>query len=233
MPARINVSIVKRGDHESCGERIDPSVAADAVVKLAKKYKIETVMVFGGEPLLYTDAVYSIMNVAKELGIPRRQIITNGYFSLNGERIRDVAKMLSLCSVNDLLLSVDAFHQETIPIEPVKIFACEALDAGIPVSLSPAWVVSVSDDNPYNVRTREILEKFSDIDVKVVEGNIVFPEGNAKKYLAEYFKCDIPENPYIEDPCDVKCISISPNGDVLGGNIYMSDVVDILEKYTP
>jgi hypothetical protein len=115
----------------------------------------------------------------------------------------------------------------------VKIFAREALDAGIPVSLSPAWVVSVSDDNPYNVRTREILEKFSDIDVKVGEGNIVFPEGNAKKYLAEYFKGDIPENPYIEDPCDVKCISISPNGDVWGGNIYMSDVAYILEKYTP
>ena len=69
------------GEHKSCGERIDPQIAADAVRKIAAEYDIKTVMTFGGEPLLYPEAVYEIMSVAKELNIPKRQIITNGYFT--------------------------------------------------------------------------------------------------------------------------------------------------------
>ena len=102
------------GNHTSCGERIDPEIAADAVRKIGGEYDIKTVMTFGGEPLLCPDAVYAIMKTAKELNIPRRQVITNGYFSKNADEIRQVAEGLALCGVNDLLLSVDAFHQETI-----------------------------------------------------------------------------------------------------------------------
>ena len=58
------------GDHTSCGERIDPQIVADAVRKIAAEYDIKTVMTFGGEPLLYTDAVYAIMTAANELNIP-------------------------------------------------------------------------------------------------------------------------------------------------------------------
>ena len=71
------------GDHVSCGERIDPQIAADAVRRIAAEYDIQTVMTFGGEPLLHVDAVCAIMTVAQELEIPRRQVITNGYFSVN------------------------------------------------------------------------------------------------------------------------------------------------------
>ena len=68
------------GEHAPCGERINPEIAARAVRKIAAEYDIKTVMTFGGEPLLYTDAVYAIMKTAKELNIPKRQVITNGYF---------------------------------------------------------------------------------------------------------------------------------------------------------
>ena len=151
------------GDHTSCGERIDPRIAADAVKKIAAAYNIQTVMTFGGEPLLYPDAVYAIMTAAKELNISKRQVITNGYFSKNADKIREVAEQLAACGVNDLLLSVDAFHQETIPLEMVKIFAAEAKNSGIPIRLQPAWLVSPTDDNPYNRKTREILDSFADM----------------------------------------------------------------------
>ena len=94
------------GDHTSCGERIDPQIAADAVRKIAMEYEIKTVMTFGGEPLLYTDAVYAIMKTATELNIPRRQIITNGYFSKNADKIREVAELLAVSGVNNLLFSL-------------------------------------------------------------------------------------------------------------------------------
>jgi hypothetical protein len=150
-------------------------------------------MTFGGEPLLYTDAVYAIMTAAKDLNIPKRQIITNGYFSKNADKIREVAERLAECGVNDLLLSVDAFHQETIPLDVVRQFASEAKTCGIPIRLQPAWLVSATNDNPYNRKTRKILDSFADMGISVNEGNVIFPEGNALKYLKEYFD----DNPYI------------------------------------
>ncbi len=221
------------GEHPSCGERIDPQIAADAVRKIAAEYDIKTVMTFGGEPLLYMDAVYAIMTAAKELNISKRQVITNGYFSKNAERIRDVATRLAACGVNDLLLSVDAFHQETIPLCMVKQFAAEAKACGIPIRLQPAWLRSAMDDNPYNRKTREILDSFADMGIRENEGNVIFPEGNALKYLAEYFTDELPENPYAEDPRDVRCVSFSPNGDVLGGNVYRTDIMKIIKDYAP
>ena len=221
------------GDHSPCGERIDPKIAADVVSKIAAEYDIKTVMTFGGEPLLYTDTVYAIMITAKELNILKRQVITNGNFSKNADKIREVAERLAVCGVNDLLLSVDAFHQETIPLDVVKRFAAEAKKCGIPIRLQPAWLVSAVDENPYNIKTREILDSFADMELPVGEGNIIFSEGNALKYLAEYFTDELPENPYAEDPRHVRCVSFEPNGDVLGGNVYKRDIMEIIKNYAP
>ena len=220
------------GDHNGCVERIDADVAANALQKIAKAYSIQTAMVFGGEPLLHPEAVYAIINTAKECAIPRRQVITNGYFAKDVAAIRAVAQKLASCGVNDLLLSVDAFHQETIPLDVVRTFATEAKACGIPIRLQPAWLVSPEDDNPYNQKTREILKNLADLQICVGEGNVIFPEGNARKFLAEYFTDARPENPYVEDPCDVRCVSFSPNGDVLDGNVYKTDILEILEQYS-
>ena len=221
------------GEHTLKGERIDAKVASESVRKIASEYDIKTVMTFGGEPLLHTDAVYAIMKAAKEMNVPKRQVITNGYFSKDEERIKEVAKELSKCEVNDLLLSVDVFHQEFIPLDVVRKFAIELKRLDVPIKLQPAWLKSESDGNDYNGRTKEILDSFSDLEIPVSEGNIVFPEGNALKYLSEYFKDNIPENPYEEDPCDVKCVSFSANGDVLCGNVYKTDVMEIISSYEP
>ena len=144
-----------------------------------------------------------------------------------------MARGLVASGVNDLLLSADAFHQETIPLETVRRFAKEAVDVGIPVRLQPAWLVSAEDKNPYNQKTREILRELSVMGIPVGEGNVVFPEGNARKNLSEYFSDTCPENPYVEDPNDVRCLSFSANGDVLGGNVYRRDVMEILRAYAP
>ena len=222
-----------QGKHSSHGERIDPVIAADSVCKIASEYGIDTVMTFGGEPLLYPDAVYSIIAAARDMGVPRRQVITNGYFTSSNDKMREVAEHLSACGVNDLLLSVDAFHQETIPLDTVRTFAEELVRQGVPVRLQPAWLVSANDNNPYNLKTQKILDSFADMDLAVGEGNVIFPEGNAAENLAEYFKDTIPENPYTEDPCNIKCISFASNGDVLQSNVYINDIMEIINGYAP
>ena len=221
------------GDHAPCAESIDPAAAAEAVRGIAAEYDVQCVMTFGGEPLLYPDAVCAVMRTASELGIPRRQVITNGYFSQNADTVRATVERLAVCGVNDLLLSVDAFHQETIPLCSVRAFAEQVRRCQIPIRLQPAWLVSADDDNVYNRKTREILSRLEDLQIPVGEGNVIFPEGNAKRYLAEYFTENVPQNPYEEDPYDVRCVSFCPNGDVLRGNLYRQDVREILKRYTP
>ena len=220
-----------QGDHAGRCEVIDAGVAVKAIREVAKEYDIKTVMAFGGEPLLFADTVCKIIKTAKELGIPKRQVITSGYFTKDAEKIPKTAVLLAECGTNDLLLSVDAFHQEHIPLETVKIFAKEAKKAGSPIRLQPAWLVSADNDNIYNRKTREILDSFKDMGIVEGVGNIIFPEGNALKYLGEYFVKNACENPYEEDPKDVKCLSFAQNGEVLGKSVYKQGIMDIIKGY--
>ena len=224
----------QEGDHEAWGEHVDAEIAAEAIRKIAGKYAIASLMTFGGESLLFPEAVCTIHRTAAAAGIEKRQLITNGCFSGDPERIGEVADDLAESGVNDLLLSVDAFHQETIPLEPVKRFAEHALSCGLPVRLCPSWLAGPEDPNPYNLRTRELLREFRSLQIPEDSGNVVFPSGNALKYLRAYFDENVTEStPYDEDPRDVRAISFSPNGDVLQGNVYETDILDILEAYRP
>ena len=66
------------------------------------------------------------------------------------------------------------------------------------------------------------------------DGRPIFPSGNALKYLGEYFDKNVDvSNPYDEDPQDIQTLSFSPTGDVLNGNVYEKDILDILEAYQP
>ena len=221
------------GNHDLCGEHIDSFYATELIKKAAAEYNIKTVMTFGGEPLLYPEAVFDIHNTAKSLGIEKQQLITNGYFSKSEQYINKVAEGLAECGVNDILLSVDAFHQETIPLDIVELFAKSVQNKNIPIRIQPAWLVSKNDDNPYNLVTRSLVEHFLNLGIPESDGNVVFPEGNALKYLGEYFTSEKVENPYIEDPANVHCLSVEPNGNLLNGNIYVKDVSELLNNYIP
>ncbi|MBR7161026.1 MAG: hypothetical protein IKD07_01285, partial [Clostridia bacterium] len=89
------------------------------------------------------------------------------------------------------------------------------------------------DENPYNRKTRALLAWFCAQGIGENQGNVVFPEGNAKKYLAEYFPEETLRNPYWEDPNDVRCVSFEPDGGVLGQNLFRKDIMDILRDYRP
>ena len=222
------------GECKHGGAHLDKDIAESVVLELAKSFKLDSVMTFGGESLLYPDCVCAVHSAAEKMKIPKRQLITNGFFTKDIGKIKEVTHRLSESGVNDILLSVDAFHQETIPANIVSLFACEVLEAKLPVRLSPAWLVSKEHDNPYNRYTHEILEEFKKMGIPESFGNIVFPEGNAKIYLKEYFDGDnAPVNPYVENPEDVKSISVEPDGSIFGRNVYKKNIIEILDGYKP
>ncbi len=222
-----------QGEHKSF-EHIEKELASDAVRAVAGEYNIKSVMTFGGEPLLYPETVCEIHKTAKEIHIPHRQLITNGYFSKEFNEIKFVAHRLIDCGVNEILLSVDAFHQETIPLEYVKAFAENVKNNGAEILVHPAWLVSEDDENIYNTRTKALLNEFSIMGIKASEGNVIFPAGNALKFFREYFDLSkIEKNPYQENPTDIKAICIGADGSVLNGNIHLRNISEILNSYFP
>ena len=222
-----------QGGHRPDGGCINVPRAMQALSKVAERYSLHTVLAFGGEPLLFPDAVCELMQTAKALNIPNRQVITNGFFTRDRAAAAAVAESLLYSGVNDLRVSADVFHQRTIPVEAPLYFARTASALGIPTQVQPAWVQSRDADNRYDRRTREITDIFAKVGIAENPGNIVFPEGRARETLREFFEHEEPPNPYVEDPRDVRCLSFDPTGGILGGNFLTEDILDILDNYKP
>jgi hypothetical protein len=226
---------------------IDKSLALEIVRKVGRKYKPESIMTFGGEPLLFPDIVCAIHKEAASVGIPLREVITNGYWSNNSRRIKEIAKNLAESGVNSIIISVDAFHQEHVPLDIVRKTAEACLQAGIEdITWDPCWVISEDDDNRYNRKTKFILKELEDLPIRNSGGNAMEPEGLALVNLKEFLpprkkipagKCgDIP---YTEPLNSTKCIYVEPDGriavckDFYIGNASKTDIVDLIESYDP
>jgi MoaA/NifB/PqqE/SkfB family radical SAM enzyme len=225
---------------------IDKNTAVKVVTELAKMFDIESVMTFGGEPLLYADTTCGIHEIATENGIPKRQLITNGYFSKDDNKIIAGVKELKESGINSLLLSIDAFHKEYLPLDKVYVFAkavCEEEISGF--KLHPAWVVNREHDNKYNKETEECLGYFADLQIPISHGNNIFPSGNAATYLSEFYekkmvnlKMKCGEAPYTAKLDNIETIAINPNGDVVVccftiGNVYCDSITEIVKRYNP
>ncbi len=228
------------------GTHVPQEAAVHAVRELKNLYDVQSVMTFGGEPLLYPEVTCAIHRAAMECGIPKRQLITNGFFSRDEKRIREVAQALADAGVNEVLISVDAFHQETIPLEPVRTFAKAVKAAGIEKArFSPAWVVNEAFDCPENTRTREVLSQMADTGLPVGEGNDIFMAGNAIDNLSHYYpaaQLDMADRcgsmPYTEPLTNQTSLSIEPDGNVtvcgfVIGNVGAESMRDIIARYDP
>jgi len=242
-----NCKHCSNGGHRPNRGSVDADAAVAAVEQLVERYQVKSLMTFGGEPLLYAETTCRIHAAARDNGIPIRQIITNGFFSRDERRMEEVANALCESGANDVLLSVDAFHQEYIPIEPVMYFADALIRCGIPsLRVHPAWLVNENHDNPYNAETKRLLKLFTDKGIKANQGNNIFAAGNAVKYLSDWFPS--PEDadlsvpcgsaPYTSRPDEIDSFCLSPNGDVrlcsiTIGNICRQGALDLLDSYDP
>ncbi|MDR2502201.1 MAG: radical SAM protein [Oscillospiraceae bacterium] len=81
------------------GGGIDAKAASRAVRSSAGRYAVKSVMTFGGEPLLYPDAVCEIHEAARACGVEARQLITNGFFSRDAAEIERTAARLCAAGV--------------------------------------------------------------------------------------------------------------------------------------
>ena len=226
---------------------IDSPLAVDIVENVGRVFDVESVMTFGGEPMLFPEVVYSIHREATRQEVSSRELITNGCWSDDIRVVREIADGLEDCGVNQISFSVDAFHQEHIPIGRVRAAIESCLEAGIEdLALNPCWLVSEDDDNEYNRETRSILDELSRLSVRVSGGNVVEPSGLALVNLAAFLpprerlppgRCG--DMPYTEPLDSVSCISVEPDGRVAVcdelylGDASESDILRLIEGYDP
>jgi hypothetical protein len=226
---------------------IDKDLAAAIVKRVTEKYNLDSVMTFGGEPLLFPDIVCAIHREARNAGVSTRQVITNGLWSRSGEETERIASDIAEAGVNNVLVSVDAFHQEFISIGFVRKSLLALLKAGINnIKLSPCWIISEKDKNRYNETTKQLLQELEDLRIPLGRGNILVPEGAALEHLHEFVPArkimwnESCSNIRYSDPLDaIQSVCIDPDGQINAcrgfviGNAVEGDISEALDRYDP
>lgn len=125
---------------------------------LKEQCPLECVTVHGGEPFLYLDITKHIVTEAKLLAIGEIWIITNGYWAQDDRSTEKKLQELKYAGLSGITVSVDAFHQEYIPIEYVKrALACSLRLGFDTVAVDSCFLGSEEDDDPYNAQTHRLL----------------------------------------------------------------------------
>ena len=174
---------------------INVESAIEALELSVSQFAIESIMTFGGEPLLYPEIVCQIHSKAYVLNIPSRQIITNAYWTKNRDITEKIAIMLKESHVNDILISIDAFHQKYLSFEHVKFTIKKLIDLKFEsLKINPCWFDSPEGENEYDEITRSLLSELSKIGVETSQGNIMYPQSNAVINFPKKFKRKINFN---------------------------------------
>ena len=217
---------------------------------ILNNYSITSTMIYGGEPLLSIDHIVELFGIAAAHNIPTIDLITSGFINYveSKESIHNVVDKLSTSGVKRILLSVDAFHQERIPIEYVEWFINRVVELNFcEILLHPAWLISKESNNSFNLQTQKILDELSDkYHIGISSGNFIIPSGSNKQHIGQFYshneihmdkKCG--EIPYTNPLDRITSLRILPNGNVnicrgtTIGNVFDQSIEDILNSYSP
>ena len=180
---------------------------------ITSNYVVEEVGFFGGEPLLNFNLLVSLIEEVKRFNIPKIGLPTNGFWGKNDLTAMKYALKLKEAGLNRIGFSVDAFHQEFIPLDVVRRAIKAAHEVGI------EWIGLVSqnlgpenENNQFNEQTKNITDilskKFEFCEVINSELQV---RGRAANQLREYF----PMMTIPSDRClifKVPMFMIDPNG---------------------
>ena len=182
--------------------------------------KLDSFMIFGGEPMLYPERTITIIKKAHQLQIPKIEIITNGVWGKSKETAEKIAMKLKTAGLNAINISVDVFHLQYIPIKYPQNAALASLKAGIEnVTCNVAVIESINAINEYDKKTAQILKKLEPIGIDVHIVKIV-PAGRALLNLSQYFQQTSLNGPCEGEPItdntltDPESICIEPSGSV-------------------
>jgi MoaA/NifB/PqqE/SkfB family radical SAM enzyme len=204
---------------------------------------VKIVTAHGGEPFLCPGVLRSMVKTAGSLGISS-WVITNGFFADDERSAREILRSLTDLGLSGITFSVDAFHQEFIPIESVRTGIEAALSAGIETVAVDSYLIG--SGSPYDVRTSRLLEALEGLEEVQFNEFYARCEGRAADLLIEEWDPKgVPEGecrlPYWigGDLSDPDGIEIDPAGNVTLcpgvriGNARRTSLSQVLESYDP
>jgi len=136
-------------------------------------HPLEWVLLFGGEPFLYSDLLRAA--VARATRLAPVIVFTNGYWATNPDVARRRLADLQEAGLDYILFSVDVFHQEHVPLERVAIGieAARALSYHT-IDVDVRCLGEPEADNSFNRRNRAHLARLAGLcdlsDVNVTWG---------------------------------------------------------------
>jgi len=179
---------------------------------------LESFMIFGGEPMLYPKRTIAIFNKARQFGIPKIEMITNGVWGKNKATAEELARKLKAAGLNRVNVSVDAFHIQHIPLEYPTAAALALLKAGIEdIKWNVALIESINAKNKYDKKTAQILKTLQPIGIDANTFKIV-PAGRAIQNLRQYLTPTSLYGPCEQEPLEgntltnPESITIEPSG---------------------
>lgn len=216
------------------------------LTELTDTQLFQSLTVHGGEPFLYFEVLKEILKKAKELKVPQRWVITNGYWAKTKAIAEKKLDELKKSGLSCITFSADAFHQEYIPLETVRTGIEAATRIGFDMIAVDSYLLGSEDaDNVYNTLTKKISEGLGELPNVQFS---MFPadfEGRATDLLIEYVepRAEIPtgrcELPYwlggdLENPEGIEIdfegnVTLCPG--ICIGNAINQSLPEVLKSY--
>lgn len=156
------------------------------LTELLNTQPLKSFTVHGGEPFLYFEVLKGIFRKVKELGVQERWVITNGYWAKDFKIAKEYLNELKEAGLLGITFSVDAFHQEYIPLETVRTGIEAAVQIGFEKVAVDSYFLGCEDsDNEYDISTENAISGLKGLsDVQFSRFKATF-EGRAAELIAD------------------------------------------------
>lgn len=158
-------------------------------------HPLNGITIHGGEPFLYFDDMLIIIKKARELGIPQRWVITNAYWAQDQSIVNKKLRALKDAGITAITFSVDAFHQEHVPLKIIKTAIRSAVQYDLDtVVIDSYFLYNEENDCEYNQKTHKYVSNLNNIQNLKYNRFIASIEGRAASLLVdnEYTQEEIP-----------------------------------------
>ena len=136
------------------------SAATRANLSVIKKLGRPSVHIGGGEPFLHPEKLFTVLDVAREVGVTIDYIETNSSWVKDEAWTDDVLRGVRAQGVYCLLLSMDPFHNEYIPFIKVKKLMAACRRTGLDVF---PWRAEFAEDlQRLDVHRTHTLDEFAE-----------------------------------------------------------------------
>ncbi|MFW9940484.1 MAG: radical SAM protein [Candidatus Thorarchaeota archaeon] len=229
------------GSEPNLNNLIDEEQVKSAFEMVKHFGRLETVKILGGEPTLYMSRLLRVVELARIYGASSVILITNGWWGKNEDNASNIVTSLKGAGLSLLLLSIDSFHAEHIPLNDVNRALHASKHIGIKYCIIMEFLESIYANNFYDRKSEELFQYYQKLGIPILPAKIVY-SGKAAEFLSHLHsgdriipnKCNPPYTVSFENPSG---IAIDPFGyvtlchGIAIGNTREKSLATILSEY--